>query len=196
MYHTALTRIALESPCEDTGITHFTCIAALQIYGACLETECCYTEADNRTVKFWEINHDATNILHGIHERILVSKMPNEIEGIKVQIDAKNPVLMSFMLHEYAFSNTTTKSGIFIRSGKEVGLHSVLCVGYDDTQRHLIVKNSWGTSWGNKGYGYIPYAYCLEDDNWFITMTANENIITKLGKQPCDKIKEQNIQFI
>lgn len=32
--------------------------------------------------------------------------------------------------------------------------HAVLLVGY--TRTHWIVKNSWGTSWGDNGYGYIP----------------------------------------
>ena len=31
--------------------------------------------------------------------------------------------------------------------------HVVLLVGYNIT--HWFVKNSWGTSWGHNGYGYI-----------------------------------------
>ena len=37
--------------------------------------------------------------------------------------------------------------------------HSMLIVGYDDQKQHYIVKNSWGTTWGDRGYGYISYAY-------------------------------------
>ena len=31
--------------------------------------------------------------------------------------------------------------------------HAVVLVGYNDT--HWIIKNSWGTYWGQNGYGYI-----------------------------------------
>jgi C1A family cysteine protease len=37
------------------------------------------------------------------------------------------------------------------------GLHAVLAVGYDDTNRYFIVKNSWGTDWGSGGYFKISY---------------------------------------
>jgi C1A family cysteine protease len=31
--------------------------------------------------------------------------------------------------------------------------HAILLVGYNTT--HWFIKNSWGTGWGNNGYGYI-----------------------------------------
>jgi hypothetical protein len=31
--------------------------------------------------------------------------------------------------------------------------HAILLVGYNST--HWFVKNSWGTGWGNNGFGYI-----------------------------------------
>lgn len=35
--------------------------------------------------------------------------------------------------------------------------HAVLIVGYDDNTRRFKFINSWGTNWGNQGYGYISY---------------------------------------
>jgi C1A family cysteine protease len=40
-----------------------------------------------------------------------------------------------------------------------VGGHAVVCVGYDDAKQAFIVRNSWGTGWGDKGYFYMPYEF-------------------------------------
>lgn len=40
-----------------------------------------------------------------------------------------------------------------------VGGHAILCVGYNDAKRQFIVRNSWGSDWGDHGYGYLPYDY-------------------------------------
>lgn len=53
-----------------------------------------------------------------------------------------------------------------------LGGHAVLIVGYDDFKQHFIFRNSWGVSFGNQGYGYLPYDYVqnpnLCDDLWTI----------------------------
>lgn len=35
--------------------------------------------------------------------------------------------------------------------------HAMLLVGYDDTYNAFKFVNSWGTSWGDQGYGWISY---------------------------------------
>jgi C1A family cysteine protease len=42
---------------------------------------------------------------------------------------------------------------------KLLGGHAVLIVGYDNEKEHLIVLNSWGSSWGDNGYFYMPYDF-------------------------------------
>lgn len=42
--------------------------------------------------------------------------------------------------------------------GNEViGAHSITVIGYDDAKGRFTFANSWGTTWGDKGYGYVPY---------------------------------------
>lgn len=49
-----------------------------------------------------------------------------------------------------------------------LGGHAVTAVGYDDKARirsdkgALLVRNSWGTGWGEQGFGWLPYAYIRE----------------------------------
>lgn len=46
-----------------------------------------------------------------------------------------------------------------------VGGHSLLAVGYDDErmigpdQGALLVRNAWGSEWGDRGYAWLPYRY-------------------------------------
>jgi C1A family cysteine protease len=53
-----------------------------------------------------------------------------------------------------------------------VGGHAVMAVGYDDLAERFVVRNSWGTGWGKRGYFTMPYAYLtqssLADDFWTI----------------------------
>jgi len=53
------------------------------------------------------------------------------------------------------------------------GLHAVLMCGYDNDLQACLCLNSWGTSFGNGGYFYLPYLYVLDSnlafDFWVIS---------------------------
>ena len=57
--------------------------------------------------------------------------------------------------------------------GEELlGGHCMLAVGYDTSTSRFLVRNSWGTAWGDAGYCTMPFAYLgnssLTQDNWTI----------------------------
>jgi C1A family cysteine protease len=50
------------------------------------------------------------------------------------------------------------RSGVYERASETFeGLHCVLVVGFDEPNGCWIVKNSWGTGWGDGGYVRIAY---------------------------------------
>lgn len=51
------------------------------------------------------------------------------------------------------------KGGIYeYDHGTYQGGHAVLIIGYDDTNQYFIVKNSWGTNWGEQGFFKVAYS--------------------------------------
>ena len=54
-----------------------------------------------------------------------------------------------------------------------IGGHCIVMVGYDNATRLLKFRNSWGSGWGDGGYGYLPYEYVppskgLASDFWTV----------------------------
>ena len=49
------------------------------------------------------------------------------------------------------------KNFVYQGTGKKVGGHSLVCCGYDEQSKMLILQNHWGTIWGLKGFFLCPY---------------------------------------
>jgi C1A family cysteine protease len=77
--------------------------------------------------------------------------------------------------NSYTQATASGKIPFPAQGDRVVGGHAILLVGYDDsmkikntkprateTKGALIFRNSWGTSWGDGGYGYLPYEYILK----------------------------------
>lgn len=88
-------------------------------------------------------------------------------------VDNGHPVVFGFAVYSGFISPavcSTGKLNMPTRRESFLGGHAVLCVGYDDATQRIIVRNSWGTNWGDKGYFTMPYEYIsnsnLADDIW------------------------------
>ena len=78
------------------------------------------------------------------------------VQDIKNALYTYGPVVASFYVYNDFYSY---RSGVYsYASGSYVGAHAVLIVGYDDVRQAFIVKNSWGTGWGEAGYFMIAYS--------------------------------------
>lgn len=95
------------------------------------------------------------------YERIDSSSITN----LKASIAAQCPVAFGFMV--YDSFDSIGRSGLMpmprIRE-RPIGGHAVLAVGYDDKTQRVTVLNSWGTSWGDRGFFYMPYGFITDTD--------------------------------
>lgn len=98
----------------------------------------------------------------------------NLLQRIKTNLAGNMPSMFGFAVYSsYQYSG---KNGHFpFPCPKEsvVAGHAVVAVGYDDEKKiknplcgkettgALLIRNSWGTEWGEKGYGWLPYEYVL-----------------------------------
>jgi C1A family cysteine protease len=89
------------------------------------------------------------------------------------------PFVLGFTCYDSLMSDQTARTGdIPLPADDEsvIGGHAVLAVGYDESRRVFLIRNSWGTGWGDGGYGTIPYAYLvdgqLSQDFWTIRTTS------------------------
>jgi hypothetical protein len=113
----------------------------------------------------------ATNerVLIADAERHLLDATPHpiDLEDVRKALSAGCPVHVG-MNTGSAFSNVG-RDGIFDAaegpSGRH-GRHAMLIVGY--TGNFYIVKNSWGTDWGDQGYCYIPKNVLAASDCDFV----------------------------
>lgn len=97
------------------------------------------------------------------------------LKSVKSTLASNLPALFGFTVYTSIEQAVTTGRIPFPSPGERVlGGHAMAAVGYDDrlkikntapgskaTTGALLVRNSWGASWGESGYGWLPYEYIL-----------------------------------
>lgn len=120
--------------------------------------------------------------------KISAYKSLGSLDEIKQNLALRQqPVLLGMDVYESFESEKVAKTGVMTLPGKDekkIGGHAVLVVGYKDSVRtygfayrkqtnngYLIVRNSWGSDWGDKGNFYMPYGYVKPEytyDYWIM----------------------------
>jgi C1A family cysteine protease len=104
------------------------------------------------------------------------------LHSIKDSISKGFPCMFGFTVYNSIQQSSTTGKIPYPCEGEKVeGGHAIMAVGYDDkmsiknemcnkeSKGALLIRNSWGDGWGEKGYGYLPYDFVLEGlaEDWW-----------------------------
>lgn len=115
------------------------------------------------------------------------------LEDMKNCLASGFPFVFGMEVYESFITNEVAKTGIVpLPEWNEsfLGGHAVCAVGYDEFTQRFLVRNSWGSDWGQEGYFTIPYEYLIyfAADFWTIRKNAgfifdidiedDENVIT------------------
>jgi C1A family cysteine protease len=111
------------------------------------------------------------------HAAVVYQRVTPQLDQLRGCLTAGYPFVFGFSVYESFENATVARSGHVSMprpSERLLGGHAVLGVGYDVARKWFLVRNSWGTGWGMKGYFTIPFAYLLDsnlsDDFWTIRL--------------------------
>lgn len=142
---------------EDSGAKIRDGMKVLKKIGVCPETDWPYDTSTFANMPTDQDVIDAEPYKISEYHRII------SLGQLKTAVAENLPVVIGIDVYSSFESDEVALSGIVPMPDKAteqlLGGHAVLVVGYDDTKSQLIVRNSWGSSWGDKGYFYLPYDY-------------------------------------
>jgi C1A family cysteine protease len=172
----------------DSGAWLRNTMAALVLCGVPPEKYWPYTDAapdfDQEPPSFvYAVADDFTAVRYFSHDPMGANITgTNVLASIKAYLLAGIPSMFGFYGFP-SFTSTDVVGGIPYPGPGERAIwgHAIVAVGYDNLKKitntssntsttgALIIRNSWGTGWGDVGYGWLPYAYVenkLASDFW------------------------------
>lgn len=114
------------------------------------------------------------------------------ISEIKNYLANNIPVILSIQVYNDLYSLNSTYNKVYdSTAGPFSGYHAICLTGYDDSIGAFKFINSWGTSWGTRGYGYLSYniiptvsnyGYIMYDSDW-VGHWAEKSIKTAMNSR-------------
>ena len=167
---------------SDSGAMIRDGIKSLAAVGACPETDWPYDTSQ------FALQPPAQAYADGKLDLILqYARCDGSESAFKAALADGFPVVLGFSVYQSFESPAVAQTGLMpYPSTAEalLGGHAVLAVGWDDTKQlpggitgALEVRNSWGPTWGDQGYFWMPWQVItnpdMSDDFWTIRLVES-----------------------
>jgi len=172
LYYEERVNILGQKITADNGANMVNIDQAIQKYGITSEALMPYPSGDKTTA--YKTSPTAAAISYAAGYKISKYTLINSGDTAAVKTCLRNniPVMFGFNVYDntktYAYFeglsttsytyNPLTAAGGLAKGVSLLGGHANVIIGYNDTLKAFWVENSWSTSWGNKGYYYLPYS--------------------------------------
>jgi C1A family cysteine protease len=149
---------------QDDGTTIRTACKSINQYGVCKENIYPYV-----TSKY--MNLPPLNVFNSSKKfkKFIYTFINQDLASIKNCLYTNNtPIIFGFMVYSSFMTIDVANTGVVPQPNTSnetlEGGHCMCIVGYNDTTQQFKCANSWGTSWGQSGYCYLPYSYILDSN--------------------------------
>jgi C1A family cysteine protease len=162
LYYNSRKKVGEEN--EDNGSRLLYAIDSLAEYGICLERMCQYNE------NIFNLKPDEDAYEDALQRRVKKALNINgNIDDIKSALSDGYPVAVSLGIYPsfggngLGFVSLPSEEEIAKADSTSNYRHAMVITGYDDDKKFFVVRNSWGTDFGDNGYCYIPYSYITHE---------------------------------
>ena len=177
---------------EDSGASLSDGIKAISTWGVCRESMWTYSDDKKKfMVKPPKSAYEDAKNYMGL-DGIRTSNVRYTLDAIKSRLAKGIPVVFGIYVYPSFESEKTEKTGKVPMPGtkeRPIGGHALMFTGYDDETKEFKFANSWGTKWGDNGYGYLKYDYVMNvgatakypyfysNDIWSIDKVGHEDTL-------------------
>lgn len=155
---------------SDSGAQIRDGIKSVNRQGVCPESEWPYD------IQKFAVRPSAQCYTDALRDRALsYQRVQQNLTQMQACLASGLPFVAGISVYESFESDSVAKTGMVPMPQKTeqlLGGHAILICGYDVTKKVFTFRNSWGDSWADKGYGYLPFDYLLDenlaDDFWVI----------------------------
>lgn len=156
----------------DAGASIRDGIKSIAKEGVCSEITWPYVIQQFATKPPKKAYDEALNCLAIEYKRVNGTNKAEIVDALK----NGHPVVFGFSVFPSFESTEVARTGILnlpTVNESPIGGHCVVIVGYNKETDRFVIRNSWGTGWGQKGYFTMPASYVtnpyLASDFWVVT---------------------------